>query len=114
MSVLSDLAQELADAMADEWPDTAIGWSSYSDRYQLVDEVIAVLTSSAHVRRHLVAFLRRSNWEPAGCFRCGHPESHHDAGECWTLPDGRETHGETSCKCSLFDPVYREVVDDDR
>jgi len=37
--------------------------------------------------------------------RCGHPLSHHDAGECWTTPDGQETHGETSCRCGGYDPV---------
>lgn len=34
------------------------------------------------------------------CLTCGHPEAHHDAGECWTSPDGEETHDETACPCS--------------
>jgi hypothetical protein len=37
--------------------------------------------------------------------RCGHSIDHHDAGECWTAADGSETHGETSCPCSGYDPV---------
>lgn len=36
--------------------------------------------------------------------RCGHPIHHHDAGECWTTTDGQETHGETSCRCSGYEP----------
>lgn len=40
--------------------------------------------------------------ESALC-RCGHPKAHHDANECWTTPDGQETYGETSCRCSGFE-----------
>ena len=36
--------------------------------------------------------------------RCGHPIDRHDANECWTAPDGAETHGETSCPCSGYEP----------
>lgn len=38
------------------------------------------------------------------CRQCGHPASHHDAGECWTNADGSETYDETSCRCSWYEP----------
>ena len=37
------------------------------------------------------------------CTTCGHPARHHDAGECWTTPDGTETWGETSCLCARLE-----------
>ncbi len=43
---------------------------------------------------------------PSMC-RCGHPTSHHDAGECWTGPDGAELYDgvDGQCKCSWWEPV---------
>lgn len=43
------------------------------------------------------------------CRNCGHPEAHHDAGECWTDHDGHETWGETSCPCSWYEPWLTEA-----
>lgn len=37
------------------------------------------------------------------CRACGHPQSHHDAGECWTASDGTQTQEETFCSCSWAD-----------
>ena len=40
------------------------------------------------------------------CRACGHPGIHHDAGECWTLPDGTETWDDSSdnCQCFWYEP----------
>lgn len=38
------------------------------------------------------------------CALCGHPERHHDAGECWTDQEGQETSGETACPCWWYEP----------
>jgi hypothetical protein len=42
---------------------------------------------------------------PLDCTTCEHPITHHDAGECWTTPDGQETHDETSCSCAWYEPA---------
>lgn len=34
------------------------------------------------------------------CRSCGHPEDHHDAGECWTDDQGREVYDGPHCPCS--------------
>jgi hypothetical protein len=47
------------------------------------------------------------------CRTCGHPGTHHDAGECWTAPDGSETWGETSCSCGWAD-IAPASTDDGR
>lgn len=39
------------------------------------------------------------------CLRCGHPGSHHDAGECWTDGDGNEVSGGSACPCSWYEPA---------
>lgn len=35
---------------------------------------------------------------------CGHPESAHDAGECWTAPDNHD-HPTPKCECSRYAPI---------
>jgi len=39
------------------------------------------------------------------CRECGHPASHHDAGECWTTPEGKQTWGKSSCACGWYEPL---------
>lgn len=39
------------------------------------------------------------------CRTCGHPEAHHDAGECWTTEDGHETFDDTACPCDWYEPI---------
>lgn len=44
-------------------------------------------------------------WQPAVepiCW-CGHLESAHDAGECWTAPDNHD-HPTPKCECSRYEP----------
>jgi len=36
--------------------------------------------------------------------RCGHPETAHDAGECWTYPDAHD-HPDPPCGCGWYEPV---------
>lgn len=59
-------AVELADALADEWPDTPLGWLSYSDRYQLVEDIVNVLVTNKHVRSHVLALASQSDAERNG------------------------------------------------
>ncbi|WP_345368340.1 hypothetical protein [Saccharopolyspora cebuensis] len=35
--------------------------------------------------------------------RCGHYESAHDAGECWTSPINRQ-HPAVQCPCDWYEP----------
>lgn len=54
----TDLVQDLMDALGDEWPDTALGWLSYSQRWELVTQVVGVLTTNSHVRRQVLVAAR--------------------------------------------------------
>jgi hypothetical protein len=40
----------------------------------------------------------------AVCKECGHPEQHHDAGECWTDSGGNECAGGSVCPCWWYEP----------
>jgi len=42
---------------------------------------------------------------PTDCAECGHPEGHHDAGECWTDASGLECSGGSVCPCGWYEPV---------
>jgi hypothetical protein len=35
---------------------------------------------------------------------CGHPASHHDAGECWTDTSGNEVDRYSVCPCGWYEP----------
>lgn len=43
--------------------------------------------------------------DPTDCAECGHPESHHDAGECWTDASGLECSGGSVCGCGWYEPI---------
>jgi hypothetical protein len=40
------------------------------------------------------------------CVTCGHPGSHHDAGECWTDARGREVSSGSFCDCHWYTPRH--------
>lgn len=68
---------------------------------------------SAEAREYLAQFMAENeevlrrlarHESPTDCRRCGHPGSRHEAGECWTNADGRETHDDPACPCSWYEP----------
>ena len=46
------------------------------------------------------------------CLNCGHPTSHHDAGECWTNGNGTESV-DTTCGCGWWEPAPGHEIADD-
>ncbi|GAA2773591.1 hypothetical protein [Saccharopolyspora taberi] len=38
---------------------------------------------------------------------CGHVESAHDAGECWTAPENH-AHPDPRCWCDWYEPVQQD------
>jgi hypothetical protein len=54
-----------------------------------------------------VVAARRAKLQAMPDCRCGHPATHHDAGECWTNPDGTETWDDPDdkCLCGGYEPI---------
>lgn len=48
------------------------------------------------------------------CPTCGHPESHHCKGSCYTDTKGRETWGKAACQCTLhpedIEAIFRQQI----
>jgi len=41
-------------------------------------------------------------WDDNPLCVCGHPSSHHEAGECWTNDRGQEVCEDPACGCSWY------------
>jgi hypothetical protein len=67
--------------------------------------ICALVSAVCAIGRARTGMRAATAGHPVWCATCGHPESRHDAGECWTDPDGNETHGETVCPCDWYEPA---------